>query len=114
MKNKINFEEFLEIESKLEITMGMIRSVERVPDSKKMLKLEVSFGDNDRRTVVTNIGNRIDEVEDLEFVTLPFITNLEPAEIMGITSEAMIMIAEIDDKLEIGEISNISSGSKLL
>ena len=38
MKNKISYEEFLEIETKLEIKIGMVNSVERVPKSDKMLK----------------------------------------------------------------------------
>ena len=111
-KAKINFDTFLDIETKLEIKIGMIRSVEMMPKSDKMLKLEVSFGDDDRRTVMTNIGNRIENIEDLEMVQLPFITNLEPAKIMGVISEAMIMVAENED----GEIEfeSFTNGAKLL
>ena len=111
MKNKISYEEFLEIETKLEIKIGMVNSVERVPKSDKMLKLEVIFGSNDVRTVMTNIGNRID-IEKLECVQLPFITNLEPAKIMGVMSEAMIMIVE-NDKGEL-EFDIFTNGAKLL
>jgi methionyl-tRNA synthetase len=111
MKNKITFDEFLEIETKLEIKIGMIRSIELMPKSDKMLKLEVSFGDNDRRTVMTNIGNRVD-IDNLEGAQLPFITNLEPAKIMGVMSEAMIMIAENHEgELQFEQFSN---GAKLL
>ena len=112
MKDKIDFSTFLEIEPKLEIKVGMIRSVERVPKSDQMLKLEVSFGDEDRRTVMTNIGSRIEDIEALESVQLPFITNLEPAKIMGVMSEAMIMIGENGDgELEFEQFTN---GAKLL
>ena len=111
MKNKITFDEFLEIETKLEIKIGTIRSIEPIPTSDKMLKLEVSFGDGDRRTVMTNIGNRVD-VNKLEGVQLPFITNLAPAKIMGVMSEAMIMIAE-NDKGEL-EFEQFTNGAKLL
>jgi methionyl-tRNA synthetase len=110
-KEKITFDEFLSIEAKLEIKIGTIRTVERIPKSDKMLKLEVSFGDGDRRTVVTNIGNRVD-IDNLEGVQLPFITNLEPAKKMGVMSEAMIMIAENDEgELEFEQFSN---GAKLM
>ena len=110
MKNKISFEKYLELSDQLEIKVGQIRSVEPMPKSDKMLKLEVSFGDDDIRTVMTNIGNRID-MEDLEMLQMPFITNLEPSKIMGVMSEAMIMVPEID-----GEISlyNTTNGSKLM
>ena len=111
MKNKITFDEFLEIETKLEIKIGTIRSIEPMPKSDKMLKLEVSFGDGDRRTVMTNIGNRVD-INKLEGVQLPFITNLAPAKIMGVMSEAMIMIAE-NDKGEL-EFEQFTNGAKLL
>jgi methionine--tRNA ligase beta chain len=110
-KEKINFDTFLEIENKLEIKMGLIRSAERVPKSKKMLKLEVSFGDDDRRTVMTNIGSKF-EPDDLEMIQLPFITNLESVEIMGVTSEAMIMVGESPNGE--WEYENFTNGSKLL
>jgi methionyl-tRNA synthetase len=111
-KEKIDFDTFLEASNKLEIKIGMIRSVERVPKSNKMLKLEVSFGDNDRRTVATNIGDRIEDIEELVTVQLPFITNLEPVKIMSVMSEAMIMVAENED----GEIEfeQFTNGSTLL
>ncbi len=111
-KEKINFDKYLELSDQLEIQIGMIRSVERVPKSKKMLKLEVSFGDDDRRTVLTNIGNRIEDIGALEMVQLPFITNLEPVKMMGVVSEAMIMVAENND----GEIEfeQFTNGSKLM
>jgi len=111
MKNKITFDEFLEIETKLEIRIGMIRSVTLMNKSDKMLKLEVSFGDGDIRTVMTNIGNRVD-IDNLEGAQVPFITNLAPAKIMGVMSEAMIMIAENDEgELQFEQFTN---GAKLL
>lgn len=111
MKDKITFNEFLEIETKLEIRIGYIRSIVLMPKSDKMLKLEVSFGDGDIRTVMTNIGNRVD-IDNLEGAQLPFITNLEPAKIMGVMSEAMIMIAENNE----GELQfeRFTNGAKLL
>ena len=110
-KAKISFDTFLDIETKLEIKIGMIRSIEHMPKSDKMIKLEVSFGDGDRRTVMTNIGNRVD-VDDLEGRQFPFITNLEPAKIMGVMSEAMIMVVENNEgELEMSQFTN---GAKLL
>jgi len=112
MKDKITFDEFLEIETKLEIRVGEIRSVERVPKSDKMLKLTVSFGDDDERTVLTNIGNRIEDIDMLVNMILPFITNLEPAKMMGIMSEAMIMLPENKDG-DI-EIDDVTLGSTIM
>jgi methionyl-tRNA synthetase len=110
MKKKIDYSKFLEIEQGLEITLGTIQSVEKMPNSDKMLKLSVFFGENDQRTVMTNIGNRLDNINDLMFITLPFVTNLEPAKIMGVMSEAMIMVPTVGDKINLSAVP----GSKLI
>lgn len=112
MKQKIDFNKFLEVSKDLEIKIGEITSVERVPKSDKMLELEVHFGGDDIRTVLTNIGNRIDDIDALVMTQLPFITNLEPAKIMGIESQAMIMVAENEEgKIEFERFTN---GAKLM
>jgi methionine--tRNA ligase beta chain len=111
MKSQIEFSEFLEIEKKLEIKLGSILEVERVPKSEKLLKLKVSFG-VEERTVVTNIGDKVDP-EILNSRQFPFITNLKPAKMMGIESTAMIMVpTHEDDTLDFETVP--LSGSKLL
>jgi methionyl-tRNA synthetase len=110
MKEKINFETFLAIEKQLEIKLGTIQAVEKMPKSDKMLKLTVFFSEGDERTVMTNIGNRLENVNDLMYITLPFITNLEPAKIMGVESTAMIMVPTIGEKIDLKG----SSGSNLM
>jgi len=102
MKDKIEFSEFLEIEKKLEIRIGEIIEVEKLPKSNKMLKFVVDFGNDEKRTVVSNIGKGMSEEEAKEAYdnyVCPFITNLQPATIMGIESEAMIMIPNVDGEL---------------
>ena len=99
-KEKINFKEFLSISDRLEIKMGTITNVHKMEGSDKMLKLTVNFGDSDIRTVMTNIGNRKELIQIsnsniegyLTYKQFPFVTNLEPAKMMGVISEAMIMI----------------------
>lgn len=92
-KEQIEFSEFLEIEEKLDIRIGKIKAAERVPKSDKLLKLTVIFGitEEDEKTVVTNIGSTV-EPESLLDLTMPFIVNLKPSKMMGITSEAMIVV----------------------
>lgn len=115
-KNKITFEEFKSIEKKLDIRVGQIVAAERVPKSNKLLKLTVIFGANedDEKTVVTNIGSTY-EPEDLLALTMPFIVNLEPVTMMGIVSEAMIIVGTHDDadKPQVG-LDYFSIGSKLI
>lgn len=90
MKKEITFEEFLDIESKLEIKIGQITEAETVPKSYG-LKLTVDFGNGDIRTVFTNIG-KTHLPEQLIGLTMPFITNLAPSVIKGVDSQAMIMV----------------------
>ena len=119
-KEEIEFSEFLEIQKKLDIRIGQIVAAERIPKSKKLLKLTVIFGveDGDEKTVVTNLGASIDP-EDLLATLHPFIMNLKPSKMMGITSEDMIMVteAEVGDlevlTMHVG-IDNFTMGDKLL
>ncbi len=108
-KPEIEFSEFLEIEGKLDI---------RIPKSEKLLKLEVSFGSDKTLTVVTNIGGKIQDSElKLKFEQFPFIMNLKPSKMMGIVSEAMIMVVENENgEIELPERSfcKYSNGSKLM
>jgi len=112
MKEQIEFSEFLEIEKKLEVKFGTVTEVEKMEKSDKMLKLQVDFGD-ETRTVMTNIGNRENLPTLLVGFQFPFITNLKPAKMMGVVSEAMIMIPEYKDVLEFSS-TRFKNGSKLL
>lgn len=100
MKAKINFKTFTDLSAQVEIMLGEIISVEKMDKSDKMLKLQVAFGENDVRTVMTNIGNKIDSEELLNSV-YPFITNLEPAKIMGVESTAMIMVPTFNGEIDL-------------
>jgi methionyl-tRNA synthetase len=95
-KQQIDFIEFLEIEKKLEIKYGRINSVEDVPKSDKLIKLMVDFGNDDIRTVVTNIKPRLTVPSYLVGQGSFFVTNLKPAKMMGIESQAMILPAEYE------------------
>ena len=99
MKQQIDFAEFLEIESKLEVKVGFIRDVVEVPKSNKLLRLTVDFGSEDIRTVVTNIKPRLADWTVLHGLMCNFVTNLKPVIMMGIESQAMIMPHTVGDKL---------------
>jgi methionyl-tRNA synthetase len=114
-KEQIEFSEFLEIEKKLDIRIGQIVAAERVPKSDKLLKLTVIFGidDEDERTVVTNIGATVDP-DDLLALTMPFIVNLKPSKMMGITSEAMIVVGNgLEGQMQVG-LDYFGIGTRLL
>ena len=111
MKNQIEFTEFLEIESKLEIKIGKVTAVEDVAKSNKLIKLTVDFG-SETRTVVTNIKPFLTDTQMLVSMSFAFITNLKPVTMMGIESTAMIMPGEIES----GNVVTVNGtpGTKLM
>lgn len=111
MKAKINFNEFLEIEKKLEIKVGRIAIVQEVPKSKKLLQLTVDFDEENLRTVVTNIKEHVSG-SDLLNKKFAFITNLEPVTMMGILSQAMIVPGDVEN----GVLATVTApeGTKLI
>lgn len=111
-KTKITFDEYMDISSKLEIKIGLIESAERVPKSHG-LKLVVNFWNGDIREVFTNLGKE-HEPDELIGLTMPFITNLEPVEIKGVKSEAMIMVGKsINGKDQLG-LDYVGAGTILM
>lgn len=112
MKTEIEFPQFLEIEKSLEIKLGNIVSIQRVPKSDKMLKLMVTFG-AEEVIVMTNVGDKLKDEQTLKDRQFPFITNLKPVKMMGEYSAAMIMIpSHTDGTLDFSPIP--LAGSKLL
>lgn len=127
-KEKIEFQEFLEIEKKLEIKVGKVTAVEDVPKSNKLIKLTVDFG-TETRTVVTNIKPLLNPSDETIITNLQtslgfsmkivdksfaFITNLKPVTMMGIESTAMILPGEIELGKAITINGLVNPGTKLL
>ena len=77
----ITFDEF----KKVEMKVGQILKAEPVEGSDKLLQLEVDFGEDKTRTVVSGIAGHVD-LESFVGSKKVFITNLEPRSIMGIES----------------------------
>lgn len=85
MPGKISIDDF----AKVEMRVGEILSAEPVEGSEKLLKLRVNFGTEERQ-VLSGIAKYVDAA------TLPgkkyaFATNLEPRQMMGLESQAMIL-----------------------
>ena len=95
MKAQINFNTFAEAANKLDIRFGIISEVERIPKNKKMVKLTANFGEFSR-ILVSNIGGKVEDVSTLIGKAFPSILNLEPRELNGILSEAMILMDVVE------------------
>jgi tRNA-binding protein len=115
MKDKIEFSEFLDIQSKLEIKVGKVKTISDVPKSDKLIKLEVDFGEDELRIVVTNIKNSLGEyyLDKLKGYSFLFITNLKPVKMMGIESTAMIIPGELENGTPTF-VGNSNPGNRIL
>src|SRR5690606_25242102 len=87
-KSNITFDDF----TKLDIRVGTIVSAEKVAKTKKLLKLTIDTG-IDQRTVVSGIAEFFTS-EDIVGRQVSIIVNLEPRNIKGISSQGMILMAE--------------------
>lgn len=85
----ITFDEF----KKIEMKVGQILKAKPVEGSDKLLQLEVDFGEDKNRTVVSGIAGHVD-LDDFVGSKKIFVTNLEPRAILGIESQAMILAAK--------------------
>ncbi len=97
---------------KLDLRVGKITASERVPKSKKLLKLQVDAGDH-TRTIVSGIGHQFDP-ESIVGKHIVFIANLKPATLMGIESQGMILSGlSPDDRMQLLELQELPPGSSV-
>ena len=106
-KANINFDTF----AQMDIRTGTILAAEKVAKTKKLLKLTIDTG-IDQRTVVSGIAEHY-EPEAIIGQQVSILVNLEPREIKGILSQGMILMAEnAEGKLSfVAPIDNMPNGS---
>lgn len=108
LKKTINYDDF----SKVDLRVGTVLEAENVPKSKKLLKLIVDIG-IEKRQIVAGIAQYY-KPEDLKGKQVIIVVNLEPAKIMNVESQGMILAASIDDKLAfLGPCKEIEPGAKI-
>jgi methionyl-tRNA synthetase len=88
----ITIDQFFETE----LRVATVTSAERVPKSEKLIKLSVDLG-SEQRTVVAGIGKAY-EPEQLVGRQVVIVANLQPAKLMGIESQGMVLAASEDGK----------------
>lgn len=88
VKPEISFEDF----QKMDIRTGVILEAEKVAKTKKLLKLKVDTG-VDQRTVVSGIAEFYNP-EEIIGQKVSILLNLAPRKIRGIESQGMILMAE--------------------
>ena len=73
----------------LDIRVGTIQKVEEVPQSDKLMKLTVNFGDH-TRTILAGMKKERENPREIEGKQALFVVNLEPRKMAGETSEGML------------------------
>ncbi|QIL77165.1 methionine--tRNA ligase [Hymenobacter sp. HDW8] len=90
-KDNVSFDEF----SRMDLRVGTITAAEKVAKTKKLLKLTVDTG-LDQRTIVSGIAESFIP-EALVGQQVLVLLNLAPREIKGIQSQGMLLLAENAD-----------------
>jgi methionyl-tRNA synthetase len=87
---RITIEDFM----KVELRVAKVLNAERVPKSKKLIKLHLDVG-SEQRTLVAGIADAY-EPEALIGRSVVIVFNLQPATLMGIESNGMVLAATPD------------------
>lgn len=83
--------------AKVKLRVAQIESVESIPKSKKLLKLQVNLGEKlGKRQVLAGIAQYY-KPEDLIGKRIVVVANLKPATLMGETSQGMLLAASNED-----------------
>jgi methionyl-tRNA synthetase len=108
-KEDISFDEF----TKMDIRSGTILEAEKVPKTKKLLKLKIDTG-LDQRTVVAGIAEFF-EPDNIIGQQVSIVLNLATRKIKGIESNGMILMAEDPDGrlVFVSPLEKIRNGSEI-
>jgi tRNA-binding protein len=79
----------IEILNKIDIRVGTIELVEDLPNSERLVRLIVNFGDHKRR-VLAGMKRERSNPKEVQGKQALFVVNLEPKRIMGEVSEGML------------------------
>lgn len=96
--------------SKVDLRVVEILAAEPVPKTDKLMKIQVSLGDEER-TVVSGIAKHY-KPEDLIGKHVVLVANLKPAKLRGVMSHGMLLAASKGDELQIVE-TTMPVGSKV-
>ena len=89
-ESRITIDEFM----KVELRVAKVLEAEAIPKSKKLLKLTVDTG-RDQRTIVAGIAEAY-QPEQLVGRTIVIVANLQPATLMGVESNGMVLAGSPD------------------
>ncbi len=88
-------EDYIKIDDviKVDLRVGTITSAESVPESEKLIKMQVDFGDLGTKQIFAGVRKWY-QPEDLLGKQGTFVVNLKPRKMLGQISEGMMLFAE--------------------
>src|SRR6266404_3731662 len=107
--DEIQYDDF----AKLDIRIGTVTAAELVPETDKLIKCTVDFGELGIKTIVSGIA-LWKKPEELVGKQLPYIVNLAPRVLRGVESQGMLLAAS--DEFGVALINperTVPSGTKL-
>ncbi|TDB68070.1 methionine--tRNA ligase [Arundinibacter roseus] len=103
LKPEIQFDDF----SKMDIRVATVLEAETVPKSKKLLKIKLTIG-SEERTVLSGIAEHF-KPEEVVGRQVLYLANLAPRKMMGMESKGMILMAEDRD----GSLTFVQPGKQI-
>lgn len=104
-KSEITFDEF----QKIDLRVGQIKAVEKLPKSKKLLKLTVDVGFAER-TILSGISPFFEDPQELVGKKVVVVANLKPAKLMGEESQGMVIVAGLEKGIEMLHLQDARPG----
>jgi len=109
----VSYEEF----KKMDIRVGVIKEIEPVPETDKLLCCQIDFGEKDEegnkklRQIVSGIKAYYPDFETLIGKQVLYIVNLEPRKIKGYESNGMLMAVDGKDGRPVFLVPEIEVGA---
>lgn len=107
--SEVSFDEF----KKLDMRIGTVVDVSRIPRTERLYKIIVDLGDMGRKQTVSSLVEYYSP-EQLLSKRIVFLTNLKATKFAGESSEGMLMAAEKGDRLALLTTDReIENGAKI-
>ena len=107
-QSRISIEEF----ARIELRAGEVLEAEKVAGSKKLVRMVVDLGD-EKRQVVAGIGRKYSPEQLLKKKVI-LVANLQPARLMGVESNGMVLAAVAgDEPILAGFQEDVPNGTRL-
>ncbi|MBI4126692.1 MAG: methionine--tRNA ligase subunit beta [Deltaproteobacteria bacterium] len=99
--------------AKIDLRVAEILTAERVEGTEKLVKLEISLGEESRRQIVAGIAQHYTP-EELIGKRIVVVANLKPAKLRGVESQGMLLAASDGQTISIlTPLKAVAVGSKV-